>query len=205
MNLVKTFRSLTKIFIPTATFLATAAAQSPPATPTPTPWPVPENVEVFTVRTSSPLNREIPFYVRPPRSFIQSPNQKPHRILFICPVYNGDPLPLLDGNDYLLRLADQRDWFVVSPRFKQDGKDVQDRRKSYYYPETFSGKAVLEAFEQIARKFPVDTERIFMQGLSGGAQFVHRFAIWAPERVTAVAVNSSSWFDEPTENSRAPG
>lgn len=36
-----------------------------------------------------------------------------------------------------------------------------------------------------------------MQGLSGGAQFVHRFAIWAPERVTAVAINSSSWFDPP--------
>ena len=51
--------------------------------------------------------------------------------------------------------------------------------------------------ETVAKKYPIDPTRIFMQGLSGGAQFVHRFAIWAPERVTAVAINSSSWFDEP--------
>jgi pimeloyl-ACP methyl ester carboxylesterase len=111
---------------------------------------------------------------------------------------------MLNGAGPLLSLADVRGWFVVSPKFLQEGKDVQDRKKSYYYPERFSGKAVLDAFEQIAREYPVDTEHILMQGLSGGAQFVHRFALWAPERVVAVAVNSSSWFDEPDEKSIAP-
>jgi poly(3-hydroxybutyrate) depolymerase len=56
---------------------------------------------------------------------------------------------------------------------------------------------VVDALETVAKKYPIDPTRIFMQGLSGGAQFVHCFAIWAPERVTAVAINSSSWFDEP--------
>ena len=56
---------------------------------------------------------------------------------------------------------------------------------------------MLEALETVSKKYPVDPERLLMQGLSGGAQFVHRFAMWAPERVTAVAINSSSWFDAP--------
>jgi acetyl esterase/lipase len=105
---------------------------------------------------------------------------------------------MLAGSAEWLALADARDWFVMTCTFKQSLNDVQNRKLSYYYPEAFSGKAMLEALAQVSKKYPtVDTERLLMQGLSGGAQFVHRFAIWAPDRVTAVAANSSSWFDAP--------
>ena len=90
----------------------------------------------------------------------------------------------------------------MSATFKQNGQDVRDRKKSYYYPEHFSGKAVLDALDIAAKRYPVATRDIFMQGMSGGAQFVHRFAIWAPNRVCAVAVNSCSWFDEPKQSAK---
>ncbi|MEO8615655.1 MAG: hypothetical protein ABI600_10975, partial [Luteolibacter sp.] len=118
-------------------------------------------------------------------------------LLFLCPHLNQGALAKLNGSAAWLKLADERDWFVLSCTFKQPREAGQDRKLSYYYPEAFSGKAMLEALALVAKKFPVDTERLLMQGLSGGAQFVHRFALWAPDRVTAVAVNSSSWFDAP--------
>jgi hypothetical protein len=155
---------------------------------------LPERVETFTVKTRSDLNKEIPFYLRVPKNYRPG---KSYRLLFLCPHLNQQGLSKLADSARWLALADERDWFVVTCTFKQAKDAAQDRKLSYYYPEAFSGKAALEALELVSKKYPVDTERLLMQGLSGGAQFVHRFAMWAPERVTAVAVNSSSWFDEP--------
>jgi hypothetical protein len=171
---------------------APAEAQKPEAAAV----KLPERVESFTVRTRSEMNKEVPFYLRVPKNYRPG---KVYRLLFLCPHLNQEGLKKLAGSAAWLALADERDWFVMSCTFKQASKDAQDRKLSYYYPEGFSGKAVLEALELVAKKYPVDTERLLMQGLSGGAQFVHRFAMWMPERVTAVAINSSSWFDEPNE------
>jgi pimeloyl-ACP methyl ester carboxylesterase len=155
---------------------------------------LPERVERFTIKTRSELNKEIPFYLRVPKNYQSG---KAYRLLFLCPVLNQEGLRILAVSPHWLALADQRDWFVMSCTFKQAKDGGQDRKLAYYYPEAFSGKATLDALETVSKKYPVDTERLLMQGLSGGAQFVHRFAMWAPDRVTAVAVNSSSWFDAP--------
>ncbi len=155
---------------------------------------LPERTETFTVRTRSDLNKEVPFYLRVPKNYQPG---KTYRLLFLCPYLNQEGLKKLEASAEWLALADERDWFVISCTFKQGLEDAKDRKLAYYYPESFSGKAMLEALEVVSEKYPVDTERILIQGLSGGAQFVHRFAMWAPERVTAVAINSSSWFDSP--------
>jgi hypothetical protein len=163
--------------------------------------PLPPNIETFTIRVRSDGQREVPFFVRIPKAYDAKDKARVHRVLFICPVISGDGVAAMGKEPELLRLADERGWFVMSASFKRSGKDVHDRKTMYYYPETFSGRAVLAALEQVAKKYPIDTNRLFLQGLSGGAQFVHRFAIWAPERVAAVAVNSSSWFDAPNAKS----
>jgi predicted esterase len=158
---------------------------------------LPDGVEVITVKTRSPENKEVPYYLRVPKGFQPGARGKAYRLLFLCPFFNGDGLRLIRDCQNWQQIADQRQWFIMTCTFKQNGAEVQDRRTSYYYPEGFSGKATLEALAQVAKKYPVDTERLFLHGFSGGAQFVHRFAMWAPERVTAVAVNSASWFDAP--------
>lgn len=168
--------------------------------PSPPPRPLPSNVETFTIRTRSPENRQIPFYLRIPSGYDAARKDTVHRLLFICPVLNGDADTVIRGEagyQDLLDLAEEQGWFVLSATFQQQPEAVMDRRASYYYPEAFSGRAVLDALDQVAKNHRIDPTRILMQGLSGGAQFVHRFAIWAPDRVTAVAINSSSWFDPP--------
>ncbi len=164
---------------------------------------LPGNVETFVVRTTSPLNRQAPFYLRVPEGFkAGGSGGRKHRLLVMCPHLNGSGKVLITGPEVAMLAKQHPDWFVVAPTFRVEGADTQDRKAAYYYPESFSGKAVLDALELMAKKYPIDTERLLLNGTSGGAQFVHRFAIWAPERVTAVCVNASSWFDEPTEECR---
>ena len=170
--------------------LSAANAQKPASTEE----PLPERVETFTIKSRSDMNREIPFYLRVPKNYRPG---KAYRLLFLCPHLNQEGLKKLAASAGWLALADERDWFVMSCTFKQAKEGGHDRKLSYYYPESFSGKATLEALELVSKKYPIDPERLLMQGLSGGAQFVHRFAMWTPERVTAVAINSSSWFDTP--------
>jgi predicted esterase len=158
---------------------------------------LPDGVEVIKVKTHSAENKEIPYYLRVPKGFQPALRGKSYRLLFLCPFFNGDGLRLIRECHNWQQIADERQWFIMSCTFKQRGEEVQDRRISYYYPEGFSGKATVDALIQAAKKYPIDTNRLFLHGFSGGAQFVHRFAMWIPDRVTAVAVNSASWFDAP--------
>ena len=165
----------------------------------------PANVTVITIKTTSPHNPTVPFYLRRPAGYQPGEKGPAHRLLFICPYLNASGLKQVQGQmgcKELIAEADKRGWFVLAPTFHMDTKTAHDRKAAYYYPEVFSGKAVEEALDQVAKTYPVDGRRILMQGLSGGAQFVHRFALWAPERVVAVAVNSSSWFDVPKDRAR---
>jgi pimeloyl-ACP methyl ester carboxylesterase len=169
------------------------------APPTPA-GPLPANIEKFLVRTNSPENAEVPFYVRVPRGYqagAQGGN-KLYRVLLAIPYLNEDGLRIVTEDGGLLTAADELGWFVISPTFHQAKTEVHDRRLSYYYPETFSGRAVLAALDQVAKKYPISTTGLLVHGFSGGAEFGHRFALWAPDRVAAVVVNSSSWFDPPT-------
>lgn len=179
--------------------IASAACHSPVVAEEKKELPKLERVETFTVRTRSALNRAIPFYLRTPLNYRPG---KTYRLLFLCPHLNQEGMEKLAQSPKWLEMADRRDWFVLSCTFKQSYMDARNRELAYYYPESFSGRALLEALATAAKKYPVDPERLLMQGLSGGAQFVHRFALWAPERVTAVAVNSSSWFDPPNDKSQ---
>ena len=166
---------------------------------------LPPNVTTFTIKSASPKNPEIPFYLRCPARYWANTKGRTYRLLFICPYLNASGLKQVQGEmgcKPLIAAADQRDWFVLAPTFRMDMRQAHDRKTAYYYPEAFSGKAVVDALDYVAKNYPVDGRHILIQGLSGGAQFVHRFALWAPERVVAVAVNSSSWFDIPKENAR---
>ena len=157
---------------------------------------LPERVSEFIVKTRAEKNEEIPFFIRTPKGF-DPKDRRSRRLLFLCPYIGQTGINRLNQCGAFLDLADERGWFVMTCTFTHPAEWARARKRSFYYPEGFSGKAVLDAIESVARKVPIDTERILLQGLSAGAQFVHRFAMWAPGRVSAVAINSSSWYDSP--------
>lgn len=161
---------------------------------------LPERTVEFRISSRGPQNESIPFFLRTPKGYVEG-DQEVRRLLFLCPYIHQTGINRLNQCVDFLELADERGWFVLSCTFRMQANWARDRKRSYYYPEGFSGNALVKALDHVGREVRIDKNRIFMQGLSAGAQFVHRFAMWAPDRVDAVVVNSSSWFDSPDERS----
>ena len=187
------------------------ATSNPPASATPsptpddplipippaTPPPLPTNVEVFSIKTSSVDNPEVPFYVRKPAGYDPAAQGKVYRVLFLCPGLGGKAIDLIDDTA-VMKMADSNGWFLIAPTYRMRRSEAHDRSKSFYYPAIFAGQSVLDALDEIAKKYPIDTHHLLLSGASGGGHFVHRFAAWAPDRVVAVIIYSCSWFDSPT-------
>ncbi len=68
--------------------------------------------------------------------------------------------------------------------------------------------SALVAFERLLQRLPAligaDTGRLNLFGFSGGAQFVHRFAMARPSRVGAIAVAAAGWYTMPDPSQRYP-
>lgn len=79
---------------------------------------------------------------------------------------------------------------IVSPTFRFDGDDWAQRR-SYQYPEAWSGQALLAVLRDFETRAEIRTGPILLFGFSAGAQFALRFAAWAPERCLAVCGHAS--------------
>jgi pimeloyl-ACP methyl ester carboxylesterase len=64
---------------------------------------------------------------------------------------------------------------------------------------TRSDLALLAALDAAAGRHGIDTQRLFLFGYSGGAQFVHRFAMCHPQRTAALAIGAAGWYTWPDE------
>lgn len=59
--------------------------------------------------------------------------------------------------------------------------------------------ALLDMLEAIGNETGAATERVHLFGYSGGAQFVHRFVMFYPERAATMLVASAGWYTFPDE------
>jgi acetyl esterase/lipase len=62
---------------------------------------------------------------------------------------------------------------------------------------TRSDLALLCTLDAAAARHGVDASRLFLFGYSGGAQFVHRFAMCHPQRTAALAIGAAGWYTWP--------
>jgi len=58
-------------------------------------------------------------------------------------------------------------------------------------------RALERLIDEVARLTSARTERIYLFGYSGGAQFVHRYAMAHPARVASVVASSAGWYTFP--------
>lgn len=57
--------------------------------------------------------------------------------------------------------------------------------------------ALIEMAQHVAERHGLERERWHLFGYSGGAQFVHRFAMLHPHRVAALGVGAAGWYTLP--------
>ena len=83
--------------------------------------------------------------------------------------------------------ADAEGFVLLCPTFK---------RTSYMHLLDGEDTALLDIIAEVAQEYPL-RDRFFLAGLSGGAQFAHRFAFRHPERLCGAATHSAGSYDLP--------
>lgn len=123
----------------------------------------------------------------------------------LVPGFNGSGRIWLEGDNEWTRFADREGLVLVGQSLQTTMEEVK-AHKGYYYPALWSGKATLEAVEEIGRREHIPTERFLLFGFSAGAHFTHGFALWKAERVLAFVAYSAAWWEKPTAAARGvPG
>ncbi len=116
-------------------------------------------------------------------------------VLLLVPGYNGSGEAMLDAR--WKAFAEKHGLLLLAPTFTTTPEELR-RGRGYYYPEQGSGAEVERMLERVERESGVPTKKILIFGLSAGAHFAHRFALWKPERVRAFVAYSAAWWSEPT-------
>ncbi len=116
-------------------------------------------------------------------------------VLVLVPGYNGKGEQMLDGR--WKKFAEKNGLILLAPSFHAEGKE-NNEGKGYYYPEQGSGEVMEKALEEVKKRTGVATDKVLIFGFSAGAHYVHRFALWKPQRVKAFVAYSAGWWSEPT-------
>ena len=93
--------------------------------------------------------------------------------------------------------ADQHRFAIVGPFFFTT-HDEWRQRKSYHYPSVWSGRALDKILRKLKQSAPIDSEQLYLFGFSAGAQFAHRYALYKPEHVRAVAAHAAGVYRPPS-------
>lgn len=73
-----------------------------------------------------------------------------------------------------------------------------EKKRSFQFSKVWSGQALLEILEKLSKEnLPIDPNRLYLYGISAGAQFSVRFALWKPEIAKAVAAHAAGGYDLP--------
>lgn len=94
------------------------------------------------------------------------------------------------------RFADAHGIAVLSLGFTFVAEDWEIKR-SYQYPQAWSGRALRLVLRRLARSRPLDPRRLYLFGVSAGAQFSTRFALLYPRLVRAVAAHAAGGYNRP--------
>ena len=123
-----------------------------------------------------------------------APDGEVDGVLVLVPGYNGSGKQMLDAR--WEAFAEKNRLVLLAPTFIAEGMENNEGR-GYYYPEQGSGKVMERAIAEAGKRYGVRTEKVLMFGVSAGAHFTHRFAIWNPERVAAFVAYSAGWWSLP--------
>jgi pimeloyl-ACP methyl ester carboxylesterase len=144
----------------------------------------------FDLRIVEPATPDAPLLMLlpPPRATL-----RPAPVALCVHGYTRQPLDQLRA---FAPLAAAQGMALVLPLFDERR---HRRYQQLLHPKrgTRSDLALLAALDRLAGRHRLDVQRLFLFGYSGGAQFVHRFAMLHPERSAALAIGAAGWYTWP--------
>ncbi len=143
-------------------------------------------LQKIILTTPAKHNHHLSFWLRVPTHYKKFDNAHCRiMVLFGGRNWNGNKTIRSYGFD---KLADRYGLFLLSPSFKDD---------EYWYPEKWSGKALLQAIEKINTKYQLSPEnKLLYYGYSAGGQCANLFLFWKPEMVKAWGVHGCGVWSE---------
>ena len=99
--------------------------------------------------------------------------------------------------------AEQQGVVLIAPYFPADRFPDYQRMSRAGRGER-SDQALERIVAEVGRLSGANTSKLFMFGYSGGAQFVHRFAMAHPERVARFVVGAAGWYTFPDPTMKYP-
>ncbi len=103
----------------------------------------------------------------------------------------------------LIPLADRYGVVLLAPRFPRERFPGYQR----LLPDAAGrqpDELLRQAADELAALSGADAQRLYLFGYSGGAQFVHRFAMRWPQRVARYALGAAGWYTFPDLQHRFP-
>jgi pimeloyl-ACP methyl ester carboxylesterase len=147
--------------------------------------------------TAPPLAAGVPsVYVRPPKSATIAPSEKPLQMLIALHGMGGSGEQLAS---HLIAQADRNRWLLIAPTIEYgDWTDPTQIAKED--PRLISWLA--DYIDQLPQQLEQPVRpRVLLIGHSRGAQLAHRFALFKPEKVLAVAALAAGTYTLPYERS----
>ena len=94
------------------------------------------------------------------------------------------------------RLAEKEDLVVLAPHFDEERFD---RRYQRLNPGGLRADLRLhELIDEVEKALPgITTNKLLLFGFSGGGQFVHRYAMFHPDRVDRAVAGAAGWYTWP--------
>jgi pimeloyl-ACP methyl ester carboxylesterase len=99
-------------------------------------------------------------------------------------------------------LAEEHGVIVLAPLYEK--KSFRQYQQLNGPRHQHSDRALLKMVDAVGKHVSCDAEKLHLFGFSGGGQFVHRFAMAHPERVSAVIMGAPGWFTLPDPELRYP-
>lgn len=139
------------------------------------------------IETTNYANNRIKFFYYIPEKILAN-KDKLYPVLVCIPSLNGSGWKFVTAQ--IKDFADAEGFVVLAPNFRFNDQDHQNQM-SYLYPTAWSGDALIQMVNKVARDQNLSITNYYLYGFSAGASFALRFAFYQPDLTKAVSAHAS--------------
>jgi poly(3-hydroxybutyrate) depolymerase len=138
------------------------------------------------IATDNYANKNLSYFYYIPAAVLADA-ASPHPLIICIPGLSGQGRAF--ANRPIRDFADDMGAVVIAPSFMWDEANWASQT-SYQYPAAWSGNALLSIVDRVKETYGLTFSKFHLLGISAGAQFCARFALWKPDLSATCAAHA---------------